>query len=472
MTQVTAPSAPAALDTSQITAVAAQYNVPPAILAALAQQSGGSLLLNQSVLAGYGMTPADVKGNNQAQVEIAARQLAADFAQYGSWERALSAYVAGDPDAYQSPTSSVGGLVYGVLGIAAAQPTLGIDQGFAPADPSAFAPMAHGFTSVLSDMHGSGGIVTTNSLQAWQSAASLLSTPPTPQQATPAGAPSGTTDALLGAVLSRLNLPVSQQNLALLRTMARGEGMNPGYFNPLATTQPEVGAGSLNSVGVREYSSFEQGVQATADTLRNGNYDNVLAGMKVNAPLTYYTQGAAANEIRTWQGGSSEDINLLRQQASQPQPPAPAKVAQFAEQLKGAGIDPAHFAQNFPAYASMRRRLLQQGTSVDDFAQVNGMGPAQIREHVMSQPHPTYPEHTAGNFAAMWGKAQLHSTLRAGRTPEPAEVAHLLSANADWSQIKDYYTSWAAAHGPDAAIPPPAVGSVDDTSKRKQGGPQ
>lgn len=468
MTQL---AAPASLDTSQITSIAAQYNVPPAILAALAQQSGGSLLLNQSVLAGYGMTPADVKGNNQAQVEIAARQLAADFAQYGSWERALSAYVAGDPDAYQSPTSSVGGLVYGVLGIAAAQPTLGLDQGFAPADPSAFAPMAHGFTSVLSDMHGSGGIVTTNSLKAWQSAAALLSTPPTPQPAVP-GQPSGATDALLAAALQRRGLPVSQQNLMLLRTMAKGEGMNPAYFNPLATTQPEPGAGSLNSVGVREYPTFEEGVQALATTLGNGNYDNVLAGMKVNAPLTYYTQGKAADEIRTWQGGSNEDINLLRQQASQPMPPAPAKVAEFAEQLKGAGIDPAHFAQNFPAYASMRRRLLQQGTSVDDFAQVKGMEPAQIREHVMAQPHPTYPEHTAGAFAAMWGKAQLHSTLRAGRTPEPAEVAHLLSANADWSQIKDYYTAWAAAHGPDAAIPPSAPGTVDDTTKRRQGGPK
>jgi hypothetical protein len=321
-------------------------------------------------------------------------------------------------------------------------------------------------------MQGAGGVVTPHAVQSWQQAASLAAPPP-PQQAIAPGQPSGTTDALLAAVLQRLSLPVSQQNLSLLRTMARGEGMNPAYFNPLATTQPEPGAGSFNSVGVREYGSFDQGVQATADTLRNGNYDNVLAGMRVNAPLTYYVQGAAADEIRKWQGGSNEDINLLRAEASKPQPPAPAKVAEFAQQMQALNIDPAHFAQNFPDFASMRRRLIQQNSTLSDFAQVNGMDAAQIRDHVMATPHPTYPEHTAGAFATMWGKAQLHSTLRAGRTPVPAEVAHLLSANAGWGEIKDYYATWAAAHQPQTPIPAPPPGAVDDAQqKQRQGGPR
>ena len=46
--------------------------------------------------------------------------------------------------------------------------------------------------------------------------------------------------------------------------------------NPWATTEPYEGATDYNSVGVKNYASFEDGVDATVRTLVNGYYEHLL----------------------------------------------------------------------------------------------------------------------------------------------------------------------------------------------------
>jgi hypothetical protein len=63
--------------------------------------------------------------------------------------------------------------------------------------------------------------------------------------------------------------------------MAEGEISVPrcsgARWNPLDSTEPAPGATDFNSIGVKNYSSEQIGIEATYATLHNGRYPNVLA---------------------------------------------------------------------------------------------------------------------------------------------------------------------------------------------------
>ena len=86
-------------------------------------------------------------------------------------------------------------------------------------------------------------------------------------------------------VLSYAGWPVTEGNIKALVTWMQKENTGAGY-NPLATTHPMTGAGFWNYIGegknygVRNYTSFEQGVQATVETILNGNYENIKEGFE------------------------------------------------------------------------------------------------------------------------------------------------------------------------------------------------
>lgn len=94
------------------------------------------------------------------------------------------------------------------------------------------------------------------------------------------------------ALLQRLGMPVSDENLRFMRAWNQGEGMDAGHFNPFATTQDFAGSRSLNSVGVKAYSSLQDGVEATAQTLLNGRYQGILDGL-ANSNAVQAAQGVA-----------------------------------------------------------------------------------------------------------------------------------------------------------------------------------
>ena len=80
-------------------------------------------------------------------------------------------------------------------------------------------------------------------------------------------------------LLQQLGAPACQNNLTALVSWQAAEFTQAGW-NPLATTYDMPGATSFNSVGVRNYASLADGLQATVATLRGGSvsygYDWIL----------------------------------------------------------------------------------------------------------------------------------------------------------------------------------------------------
>lgn len=99
-------------------------------------------------------------------------------------------------------------------------------------------------------------------------------------------------------LLRRAGFPLTAANVSAIVSWEMAEGghwFNTAYYNPLNTTQPAVGATPMNSVGVKAYTSWEQGFAATITTLRNGFYDGVLAALR---------QGSSAQAVSSAVGAS------------------------------------------------------------------------------------------------------------------------------------------------------------------------
>lgn len=457
---------------AEIIQVAASYSIPPAVLMGIVKSEGGSSTysLPTATVGAYGQSAAQMRSDPLLALSIVARTLAQSFAQTGSWESALSQYLTGDPNSWESPTSSVGGQVLGILGQASTNPTFGMN-GLTPADPAAFNLGTTAFTQHLEGLVGMGGVVQQHTVDNFR------------QQAAAIGSQQFRQSANLGQVsediLTAAKIPVTDANVALITTMARGEGMPLGDFNWLASTTPEAGSGSFNSVGVQQYTSYQQGIDATAQTLLNGNYDRMIQMMRSGADLTSIARdpGVAAN-LRTWQGGSSEDVNNLRalkdvpgsQKQQAPKTPDPSKVGEFAQQLQGAGIDPEVFNEHFATLAQTRRQLLgSQRTDVSDFAAMQTalaqqqvpVNHTNVIAHVRQQPHPMFPNVAAGTFHDTFGLASIYSTTHTGQFPTMHETANL--STLDHRAIADFYQQKAKAQQPGTPL---SAGTPDENQQQ------
>lgn len=85
------------------------------------------------------------------------------------------------------------------------------------------------------------------------------------------------------ALLIAMRFPVTADNVAAIAAWEMAEGghwYNTAYYNPLNTTQSMPGATVFNSVGVKVYTSWKQGLQATMITLRNGYYGGILDALR------------------------------------------------------------------------------------------------------------------------------------------------------------------------------------------------
>jgi hypothetical protein len=61
---------------------------------------------------------------------------------------------------------------------------------------------------------------------------------------------------------------------------AEGGGFdNEARNNPLNTTEPMAGSTTVNDVGVRAYASYNDGLEATLETLNNGDYAALLLAL-------------------------------------------------------------------------------------------------------------------------------------------------------------------------------------------------
>jgi hypothetical protein len=102
-------------------------------------------------------------------------------------------------------------------------------------------------------------------------------------------------------LLNRLGMPQTQENLRAMVAWQTAEGA-AASFNPLATTRYAPGATDSNSVGVKNFRSYEQGLQTTIDTLRNGLYGNILAALRNGNSATRVAQAIADSPWGTGDG--------------------------------------------------------------------------------------------------------------------------------------------------------------------------
>ena len=85
------------------------------------------------------------------------------------------------------------------------------------------------------------------------------------------------------ALLVAMRLPVTADNVAAITAWEMAEGghwYNTAYYNPLNTTQGMPGATVFNSVGVKAYTSWKQGLEATVKTLKNGYYGGIIDALR------------------------------------------------------------------------------------------------------------------------------------------------------------------------------------------------
>lgn len=116
------------------------------------------------------------------------------------------------------------------------------------------------------------------------------------------------------AQLQYMGLPTTQQNVAFLVAWAAMEGgnwNNTAHYNPLNTTLRLGGStvmGGGNSAGVQSYSSWDVGIQATAETL--DGYPAIVAALQSGNPDQANSSGQLGGELSTWSGGGYRQINV------------------------------------------------------------------------------------------------------------------------------------------------------------------
>lgn len=108
------------------------------------------------------------------------------------------------------------------------------------------------------------------------------------------------------SLLRKLKIPESPGAVQSVEGWANAEGghwHNDARYNPLNTTQPEPGAGNTGTQGnIKVYRNWQQGIDATAKTLRNGRYGGILSALKAGDP------SAVASAIGQSPWGTSGDL--------------------------------------------------------------------------------------------------------------------------------------------------------------------
>ena len=152
------------------------------------------------------------------------------------------------------------------------------------------------------------------------------------------GAPQVTPATFATTLLGALGAPTTPQNVSSLVAWQAREGgnwHNTASYNPLNTTLDAPGARPINGVGVKAYQNWGQGVQATANTLRNGDYTDILGALHSGKGLS----GSLAG-LSKWSGGGYSSIDGVS--SSYKVPPAPNTTPTST----GAGSTEARFLAN------------------------------------------------------------------------------------------------------------------------------
>jgi murein DD-endopeptidase MepM/ murein hydrolase activator NlpD len=213
------------------------------------------------------------------------------------------------------------------------------------------------------------------------------------------------------ALLKTLNMPDTQENLVFLGGWQRWEGghtNNDASFNWLNTTKDAPGAvGSINSVGVKKFATFKDGIQATAQTLYNGRYEDILNALASGDPF----RASPTAGLQTWVSGRPDG-----------NPEYARKVLGGSAQASGRSPSPAAPS---PAPRPGTRQTAKQKRADDDWN--------WTMDFVFGGKDP--------EFAAAMKK--LPSNHKAGEPGPVAPSAPKLSANGKTLRLG---TSWSGTH--------------------------
>jgi len=102
-------------------------------------------------------------------------------------------------------------------------------------------------------------------------------------------------------LLTNLGAPTSKENLKFLYAWRQSEGKS-GRYNPFNTTHKLPGSTNFNSVGVKNYASLEDGLDATLKTLRNGRYNCIVNSLKDDIGAKNISK-KCINDLKTWGTG-------------------------------------------------------------------------------------------------------------------------------------------------------------------------
>lgn len=121
-------------------------------------------------------------------------------------------------------------------------------------------------------------------------------------------------------LLENLGAPISEENLKFMYAWRQAEGSG-GKYNPFNTTWELPGSQSINSHGVKDYASLQDGMIATIKTLKNGRYNCILDGLKndigasniakCESLKTWGTGDLVAKVVASYNSGSSPKIKSL-----------------------------------------------------------------------------------------------------------------------------------------------------------------
>jgi hypothetical protein len=102
--------------------------------------------------------------------------------------------------------------------------------------------------------------------------------------------------------LTRLGAPITSANVQAITAWEQAEGTKAAY-NPLATTQSGfAGETRFNSVGVKNYAAYQDGIDANAHALMNGRYQNILDALHAGNSADAVAQAIANSPWGTHEG--------------------------------------------------------------------------------------------------------------------------------------------------------------------------
>lgn len=490
------------VDPAALAQIAAQFGIPPAILYALGQQQTGfaDSALNGGVKDGQvgvfgiapdtarslGYQPGQISGDFALQAQLAAQLLAQQFSQYGNWNQALSAYLTGDPQAGSSPTSSVGGMVNGILGVAGARATYGLGQMGSNVHMDTFLPASESFAKSIMDMAKLGGVVTPDHASQYNNAVDgMLGTGAgfgnaKVSQALQAAAKNNGRDYALGqctyyVARSLGYIPGDLGNANQWASQASSQGMNVTHKPTVGSAVVYGGGGGYSPqyghvavvTAVNPDGSFqvsEMNVEGTgvADT-RTSSMNDVIGFIQPPAGTDMRTAApgikqAVRSDPRTAQTSPSQgkqsvpaEQGKTKQMEHQDQQElTPAQISQFAERAQHIGLGPGDIQKLMPQVAPLRRLMLESGTQLSDLVPHMGQSQAEILAAIRQMPHPLAPHLTAGAMVDSFNTAALHSIHTVGRMPHAWEAAQFASAGFKSQDMLNHYTNLAAKQPPAA----------------------